>query len=86
MSHSPCHHDCSDFTDDPSEDLGCCGPIPVRKECGAPELPVPECDEEDATMEFDPETQEFMALGKLYDSNCSPLSDSTASVLTALVA
>jgi hypothetical protein len=87
MSHSPCHHDCSDFSDDEeTRDHGCCSPIPIRRDCLRPVLPVPECDEEDATMEFDPETEEFFALGKLYDSTCSPLSDSTGSILTALVA
>lgn len=86
MSHYPCHSDCSDFTDDPRDDYGCCGPIPVRVECGAPVLPVAECDEDDIEMEFDPETEEFFAVGKLFDSVCSALTDSNGSILTGLVA
>ncbi len=86
MSHSPCHHDCSDFTDNPLDDRGCCGPIPERRDCGAPVVPVPACDEEDPVIEFDEDTEEFFALGKLYDSNCSALTDSNGSILTALVA
>jgi hypothetical protein len=46
---------------------------------------VPACDEEAATIEYDEDTEEFFALGKLYDSNCSSLTDSTGSILTALV-
>lgn len=87
--HNPCRHNCdwTDGDDDPEiHDHGCCAPIPVRRDCLRPVLPVAECDEGDAELEFDPETQEFFALGKLYDSDCSPLSDSTSSILTALVA
>lgn len=86
MSHDPCHHDCSDFPDSEDTDLGCCSPLPVRKTCEAPVLPVPECDAEPATITFDPETEEFTALSTLYDSECSALLDSTDSPLTALAA
>lgn len=86
MSDSPCHHEC-DFTDgdDPASDYGCCGPIPVRKDCGAPTLPESECGDT-ATLEFDEETETYFALSNLYDSTCSALTDSAASTLTALVA
>jgi hypothetical protein len=86
MSDSPCCHDCTDFTDDPRDDLGCCGPIPVRRECGAPVLPVPECDEQDPTVTYDEETEEFVITAKMYDSECSPLLDSTSSQLLSLIA
>lgn len=85
MSHSPCHHDCSDFTDDPADDLGCCGPIPVRKDCGAPTLPTPECDGDEATLEFDPETQEFIAVGILFDHNCEPILDQDEEQITTAI-
>lgn len=86
MSTSPCCHDCTDFTDDPADDKGCCSPAPTRRTCEAPTLPVPECDAEPATIVYDPETEEFTAESTLYDSECSPLLDSNDSPLTALAA
>lgn len=83
---SPCCHDCTDFTDDPREDTGCCAPLPVRRECGAPVLPVPACDEVDPITNYDPETEQFTVLTILYDSECSALLDSTSSPLLSLVA
>lgn len=73
MSTNPCHHDC-DFTDgdDSEDDLGCCTPLPVRRDCGAPVLPVPECDEEGVVMTFDPDTETYTALSIMYDNQCSP--------------
>lgn len=75
----PCHQKhCCDFTDsdDPDDELlrdkGCCGPIPVKRDCLAPVLPVPECDEEDPVITYDPETEEFFALSIMYDNQCSP--------------
>jgi hypothetical protein len=49
-------------------------------------LPVSECDEEDPEMIYDDETEEFFALSIMYDSTCSPLTDSTGSVLKSLIA
>jgi hypothetical protein len=82
---NPCCHDCTDFPETETPDAGCCTPIPVRRDCERPVVPVPACDEEAATIEYDEDTEEFFALGKLYDSNCSSLTDSTGSILTALV-
>lgn len=84
MSHSPCHHDC-DWTDgdaDVSDDLGCCSPLPVRITCEAPVLPTPECDAEPATIEYDPDTEQFTALSTLYDTFCSAITDSIGSIIT----
>jgi hypothetical protein len=81
-----CCHDCTDFPEAEDTSLGCCAPIPVRITCEAPVLPTPACDEEDPEITYDEDTEEFFALGKLYDSECSALTDSTGSILTALVA
>jgi hypothetical protein len=83
---NPCCHDCTDFPEEQDTQTGCCAPIPVRLTCEAPVLPVPACDEEDPEIIYDEDTEEFFAVGILYDSECSPLSDSAASTLTALVA
>lgn len=86
---NPCCHRCdiTDGDEDPTiHDHGCCAPIPERRDCLRPVLPVPECDEEEGTVTFNEETEEFVVLGKLYDSECSPLTDSNGSILTALVA
>jgi hypothetical protein len=83
---NPCCHDCTDFDEYADTQTGCCAPIPVRLTCEAPVLPVPACDEEDPTIEYDPDTEEFFAVGKLYDSECSALTDSMGSILTGLVA
>jgi len=88
MSDNPCHRHC-DWTDGDEADVtytGCCSPLPIRISCEAPVLPVPECDEEEPTIEFNEETEEFFILGKLYDQDCSPLLDSSASQLTGLIA
>jgi hypothetical protein len=88
MSHSPCHHSC-DWTDgdeDVTDDLGCCSAMPIRRDCAAPTLPVPECDEEEAIVTYDEETEEFTVTAKMYDSECSPLLDSTGSQLLSLIA
>lgn len=84
---NPCCHSC-DFTDgdNPQAELGCCAPIPVRRDCGAPVLPERACDEEAPTVEFDAETEEFIVTSKLYDSTCSALLDSTGSALYGLLA
>lgn len=83
MSTNPCCHDC-DFTDgsEPQDDTGCCTPLPVTIPCGAPVLPVPECDEEDPVVTFDEETEEFTVLTNLYDTLCSAITDSVGSVIT----
>lgn len=86
MSTSPCCHDCTDFAEDPTQDAGCCTPLPVRIECGPPALPVPDCDEEDPIVSYDPDTEEFTVLTTLYDSNCSALLDSLGSPLLSLIA
>lgn len=88
MSHHPCHHDCTDFPDltDEAEDKGCCVPAPFRRTCEAPILPVPQCDEENPEIIYDEDTEEFFAVGILYDSECSPITDQSFSTLTALVA
>jgi hypothetical protein len=79
---NPCCHDC-DFTDgdDPTLETGCCAPMPVRRDCGAPELPVRECSETEPTITFDEETEEFVVTSELFDSTCSALLDSTGSTL-----
>jgi hypothetical protein len=77
MSHNPCHHQC-DWTDGDTpefEDAGCCTPLPIRRDCAAPVLPTPECDEEDPEVVYDPETEGFVVLSVLYDENCSPILD-----------
>lgn len=87
MSNNPCHHPC-DWTDGDQPDvtdLGCCSPAPIRKNCEAPTVPTPECDEEDPTVIYDPETETFNVLSILYDSTCSALTDSNGSTLTGLI-
>ena len=84
---APC--DITDGDDPDNDDLrdkGCCGPIPVKRTCVAPVLPVPDCDEEDPVITYDPETEEFFALTTLYDSNCSPITDSNGSPFLTLIA
>lgn len=90
MSHNPCctAHDCTDFPDltDEAEDKGCCMPLPFRRTCEAPILPVPNCNEEDPVVTYDEDGESFTVLGKLYDSECSPLVDQSFSQLLALIA
>jgi len=82
---NPCCVPC-DFTDDPDvTDLGCCSPSRIVRNCEAPVLPTPQCDEEGATVIYDEATEEFVVLNTLYDSNCSALLDSTSSPLLARV-
>lgn len=85
---SPCCHNCdfTDVSDLPEQDTGCCTPLPVRIECGAPVLPTPDCDEQDPIVEYDPDTEEFTVLSTMYDQNCSALTDSTGSPLLSLIA
>ena len=86
-SQNPCHHDCTDWTDgdDPSAMLGCCGPIPVRMGCEAPDVPVPECDEQSSQMTFDPDTETWSVTTTLYDENCSIIRDELGDpILTVL--
>jgi hypothetical protein len=82
---NPCCRDCTDWPESDT-DLGCCSPIPIRKTCEAPVLPTPACDEEDPEIIYDEDEELFYAVGKLYDSECSALTDSNGSILTALVA
>jgi len=87
MSHNPCHHPC-DWTDgdEPTtDDLGCCSPYPIRKTCEAPEVRVPDCDEQDPVVSYDPETEEFTILTNLYDQNCSPITDQNSSIIQTLI-
>lgn len=84
MSH-PCHHDCSDFTDDET-DLGCCSPLPVRITCDAPVLPAQQCPDEETEMEYDPETESFTLYAQLMDQNCEPILDQNSlSILTPII-
>lgn len=82
----PCCHDCTDFDDPTTDDAGCCSPAPTRRTCEAPALPVPECNEVDPIVAYDPETEIFSMLTVLYDSNCSALLDSNSDPLLSLIA
>lgn len=85
---NPCCHDC-DWTDGDEPDvtdIGCCSPAPVRKSCDAPELPVPDCDEDDATVAFDPETETFIVTTTMYTASCLPWLDKDNSPWLALIA
>lgn len=77
---------CGQFDTTDLTDEGQCFPYRTKRSCDAPTLPTNECDEADPIVEYDPETEEFTVLTILYDSNCSPISDSNASNLTTLVA
>lgn len=88
MSHNPCHHSC-DWTDgdEPAiEDAGCCTPAPIRRDCAAPDVPVPECDEDQPEVVFDPDTEDFSVWSILYDENCSPILDENDSPIQTLIA
>lgn len=85
---NPCGQHC-DFTDGDNgdvTDLGCCTPYPVKIPCGAPVLPVPDCDEVPPVMEYDPETEIFSLSSVLYDENCSPILDQNNAEITTLIA
>lgn len=82
---NPCCHDCTDFEEPTLEDKGCCTPMPVRRTCEAPALPVPECDEQDPVVEYDPETEKFTVLSVLYDENCSPILDEDDDPITTAI-
>ncbi len=85
---NPCHHDC-DWTDGDEpvlEDAGCCSPLPVRITCEAPVLPVPECDEEPATLTFDEDTESFVATVGMFTKACSPWLDKNSDPWLALIA
>ena len=85
------NHPCTacDFTDGDEpvlEERGCCTPPPVKRLCGAPVLPVPDCDEEPPVMEYNPETEEFSLSSILYDQNCSAILDQNNDSITTLIA
>lgn len=80
------HRICGDFDTTDQTDLGQCFPYRVKRSCDAPTLPTNECDEADPVVEYDPETEVFTVLTILYDSECSPISDSTGSNILTLVA
>ncbi len=70
MSH-PCHHDCTDFPETDSTDLGCCAPYPLRRSCEAPILPTPNCDEQDPVVTFDEDTETFTITSIMFTNECS---------------
>lgn len=76
---------CGEFSDPDVTDLGQCFPLSTVRDCEAPTLPTPECDEADPVTEYDPETESFTVLTILYDSTCSAITDSAASEITTLV-
>lgn len=87
---NPCCHPCDitdgdDPDDDSLRDKGCCAPIPVRRTCLAPVLIVPDCDEEDPTVEFDEDTERFTLSTILYDENCSPILDEDDSAIITVI-
>lgn len=84
----PCRH-CCDWTDGDEPDVtdgGCCSPAPVRRDCRAPVLPTPDCDEAEPVVTYDPETEEFTVTTTMYDNECSALLDSDSSPLLSLIA
>ncbi len=76
---------CGEFDDPDVTDLGQCFPLSTLRDCEAPSLPVPECDEEEPTVNYDPETGTFTMTTTLYDSECSAITDSAGSPLLTLV-
>lgn len=77
-----------DFTDGDSpevEESACCTPPPVKKLCGAPVLPVPDCDEVPPEVTYDPETETFSVVSILYDENCSTILDHNDDEITTLM-
>lgn len=88
MSDNPCHQAC-DWTDGDEPvlaDAGCCSPAAVRRDCEAPTIPTPECDEAAPVTEFDPVTEQFTVLTTLYDEQCSAILDDLGSPITTLLA
>lgn len=78
---------CGDFTDPVNPDLGKCEPYREKRDCEKPALPVIECADDTYTTEYDPDGPPFFrVIGKLFDSNCLPILDSTgANILTVIV-
>lgn len=84
---NPCSQcDLTDGDEPEVEDVGCCTPPPVKRYCAAPDIPVPECDEEPPEMEYDPDTGSFSLSSVLYDENCSPILDHNNDEITTLIA
>lgn len=87
MSDNPCNPSC-DWTDGDVtdlEDAGCCAPAFFRRDCDAPVLPTPACNETGMTTVFDSETETFTVLTTLYDQLCSAITDQNGSPITTLI-
>lgn len=68
---------CGTFPEPTVPDQGDCHPYRLKKDCEAPTLPVPACDDTEATIEYDPDaTPPFRVLTRLFDSNCEVVTDS----------
>lgn len=74
MSDSNCH--CGKWDRPDVTDKGKSYPYRTKISCEAPEIPVPECDEEEPTPVFDPETEEFSYVVTMYTPQCEPWQDS----------
>jgi hypothetical protein len=83
---NPCSAcDITDGDEPEVEERACCTPPPVKKPCGAPVLPVPDCDEEPPVMEYNPVTEQFSVVSVLYDESCSAILDQNNDAITTLM-
>lgn len=59
--------------------------MPIRRDCEAPVIPVPECGEEDQEIEYDSDTESFSVWSTIYDQNCSPILDHNDTPIKGLI-
>ena len=79
---------CGTFTDPDNPDQGQCYPVKVSENCSAPTLPVIQCDDDEYTVEYQPDNTEhpFRVVARVFDEACLPITDeSDQNILTYIV-
>lgn len=68
---------CGKFEEPQNPDDGLCFPYRVKRDCSAPALPLPACEDEVYTTEYDPDdvTSPFIIVGQLFDQACNLILD-----------
>ncbi len=69
-------------------DEGRCHPYRVKRDCGRPDLPVINCDDDQYEVIPQPDNpdQPFVVSARLFDENCDTITDENGEDITTLIA
>lgn len=85
---STTRNQCGTFEEPSNPDAGAVGPYRVKENCEAPTLPVPVCDDDEYSTEYDPDDalKPFRIVARIFDGNCEVITDGSGDPIMSTLA